>query len=306
MHDAIRSPTPRVELSPGYFLERYFGWTLVAQDDEWKLWQRRDAGLARRLLVSDGASAACLSAGLREARPRPLVRTIWNDFSSTSDTGSRYLGGDWFELAPSGARWFGVGTYVFDLAQSDDALLAGALPRIRTRVRSTRRLGFHTTFLEGPARDVVDIFAARYARMAHERGLAPLDRRALDGMFASGDAVLAVAVDPGGRARVCNVVYLTETHGYYLHGVHDESVRETAGHQLHMDTLSYVRSRGRRWYDFGIVASPDPNEGIHFFKRCFGGIFLPSGVERHASSRSAAAALAAARVVRDGLRRRRR
>ena len=118
-------------------------------------------------------------------------------------------------------------------------------------------------------------------------------------MFANGDAVLARAVAPGGIARTWNVIYLTATHGYYLHAVHDDSVDEAAGHQLHMETLNYVRARGRRYYDFGLVASPDPQDGIHRFKRSFGGVFLPSGVERASSLPGVQRGLSLLRRVRD-------
>ncbi len=271
---------PRVELSAGYFLERYFGWTLEGGGPGWKLWRRRSAGLARRLLVSDGAPRATLAGALEASPPSLLASTIWNDFADDAPSADVSLGRRRFTPAAGAARWFGVGTYVFDLAEDDEALLSRAQSRVRSKVRSTRRAGYRTEFLERPSASAVAHFAVRYTAMARERGLSPVDVEALGAMFTQGDAVLARAFDPAGVPRTWNVVYLTDSHGYYLLGVHDPSVAEPGGHQLHMETLGYVRSRGRRYYDFGLVASPDPHEGIHRFKRALGGLFLPSGVER--------------------------
>ncbi len=298
---------PRVELSDRYFLEAYFGWTLEARAATWKLLRRRTYGLCRRLLLSDGATHEELERAIGASpSPRALVSTVWNDFSEVDPGHAVRLAGRRFASVrreASEARWFGVGTYVFDVSQDDETLLSLAQPRVRSKVRSTRRAGYRSEFVERPSPADLVAFSSRYGAMAHERGLAPLAEDALARMFENQDAALARALDPDGVARSWNVVYLTSSHGYYLHGVHDPHASEAGGHQLHMDTLSYVRSRGRRYYDFGLVGTLDPQHGIHRFKRSFGGVFLPSGVERTSSPPGLQRAMSLLRRLRDRARR---
>jgi hypothetical protein len=297
-------PYPRVELCDDYFLEAYLGWDVAARGASWKIWRRAARGLTRGLVVSEGATPAELAAALDAAPPPWLGATIWNDFSAEADAPDVVrLGRRRFVRSRGAGRWFGAGTYVLDLSADDDTLLARALQSVRSNVRSTRRAGFATQLAERPSPSAVAIFAVRHNTMARERALAPISVETLSRMFADRRAVLATAVDPEGVARAWNVIYLTSTHGYYLHGVHDASVREVAGRQLHMDTAAFLRESGRRWYDLGLVGSAERQEGIHFFKRSLGGVFLPSGVERVATPGALEPAVRGLQRLRDLVRR---
>jgi hypothetical protein len=295
-------PYPRIELAEGYFLEGYLGWTLVDRGERWKVLERRSGPLSRLLYLSDSSAGTVEHAkaadvlrrvGLR----RPWVRLTWNDFSGRDDWPFGRSLSRTLEVATE-ARWFGVGTYVFDLARTDEELFARVLPRERTKIRKSSRGGITTDFLEAPTtRDLAE-FVAFYTRMARERGLDALHLPTLSRMFADGVAVMGRARDESDHGLAWSIVYFTREHGYYLYGVHDPDARDAGGHLLHMRTLSYVRSRGRRYYDFGLVGSADEREGIHRYKRSFGGSFLPSGKEWSLSPVGLSRAVSLAKRVR--------
>jgi lipid II:glycine glycyltransferase (peptidoglycan interpeptide bridge formation enzyme) len=122
-------------------------------------------------------------------------------------------------------------------------------------------------------------------------------------MFTEGVALLARTVGPDGDVRATNIVYLTDTHAYYLHGTHDPAARDPAGHLLHWETMKHVNGLGRRWYDFGIVPSLDPDDGLFKFKRSFGGEFLASGREYRHANRWMERGVEALRRLRERVRR---
>jgi hypothetical protein len=270
---------PRVELSEGYALERYFGWSLVDhQSGVMKLLERRVGPLRRSLLLTDGLDDAEVETLFRRHQLlRPGTVLVFNDFSDGRAEPRTVLGCALRSKAEG--RWFGIGTYVFDLSQDDATLFGKIASRERSKIRKSEREGIRTEFLDAPSRADCDQFEAMYARMVNERALAPLNRRWIDRMFDDRMAFLARSVAPDGQILTINIVYVMAEHGYYLYGVHDPTAPDPAGHLLHWATLRHLRAMGRRWYDFGLVSSADPKNGIYRFKKCFGGAFYSSGRE---------------------------
>ncbi len=275
----MASDYPRVELCPNFLLERYLGWTVLEQEARLKLMARR-LGPARRLvLLSDGGSLDAADAMLRSHRAfRPATMLTVNEFQWRDGDPERAALGH--ELTPVLVRnWFGAGTYAFDLSQSEETLFANISSRERSKIRKSERLGLRTEFLDRVTEADLDRVVALYDAMARERGLSPADRPMLRRMIDEGFLVFGQSVDADGRPLTINLVYVLPTHAYYYVAVHDSAAPEPGGHLLIWKTLQYLKQRGVRWYDFGLVSSMDSTEGIHRFKKCFGGRFEPSGRE---------------------------
>lgn len=271
---------------------------LVARPPHLKILEK-DAGPVRRLLVLvDRPADEVLDAGLRSVRPfGPLTTLVYVDFAADPAAAEAHVLGRRLEAR---GRWFGVGTFVFDLGKSEAELFGAVAARERSKIRKSERDGIETVFSSRPSALQVDRFLGLYGAMAKERGLEEVDPRRLGRMFEDGHAVLAEAVKDG-AVLTANVVYVTPEHGYYVHGAHDPSAKDPGGHLLHHRTLLHLKATGRRWYDFGMIASSDPEDGIHRFKRAFGGVLLASGREFQHAPPWLAVAAPVARALRDRL-----
>jgi hypothetical protein len=273
---------PRPELSHGFYYEKYAGWGVATESERLKVLVRRIGPVRRYVLLADGApdrTIADASRTLGLLSPRATLIAV--DFAADegadiSESGVRRALGD--SLVPVTERkWFGAGTFVFDLSKSDEALFSAIVPRERSKIRKSEKSGVTTVFTFDPDPEDLERFFRFYKRMADERGLPMLDEDGVRRMLRARDALLAVARDASGEARTLNVVYVTEEHGYYLHGTHDPDVTERGGHLLHWKTLQHLRSIGKRWYDFGLIATESESDGIYRFKKSFGGELVRSG-----------------------------
>jgi hypothetical protein len=274
------SAYPRAELETGFFLERYLGWSVLARGERYKLLTRRAGPVRRLVLLSSNAAQRDLDQlAIMYRFFGPLTTLIWNDFSAGEGTlDGRALS----EITEN--KWFGGGTFVFDLQETEESLFGKIASRERSKIRKAERSGFEVEITDTPSQALVTDFARLYAQMAAQRSLEPLDRPLLDKMIA--DGVLTFArVHEGGKTLTVNVLYRTAKHAYYMHAAQDGEAKDTGGHLLLWKSLQHFKARGLSWYDFGLVPTTDPENGIYRFKKCFGGSFEPSGRQFASSSR---------------------
>ena len=269
----------RVEMAPGWVLDRYFGWRDRARAPGLRLLEKWRGPLRQLLLLTDGAHQDDVDAIASHQRALgPLSFFTWNDFGARVGDPPRAVAG---RVLPgvAGVQWFGVGTFVLDLTASEETLFAG-ISRARTKeARRAEKKGVRVAVEERPPRAHVDEFLALHRTMATERALAPLDEDATRRMLDDGAAVLVRALDATSRPLVVNVVYLVGAHGYYLYGTRAGDVMDGVGHLAQWETIRFLKARGARVYDLGLVASAEDGDGIYRFKRSLGGAFLPSGRE---------------------------
>jgi hypothetical protein len=270
---------PRIELSRGWTLDRYFGWSDLARGPGLRLLAKRRGPLRQLLLLTDGAPQEDVDAvAAHHGVLSPLAWTTWNDFSATEADPPRPIAGRTLPRV-AGVQWFGVGTYVIDLEKSEDELFT-AIQRARSKeLRRAEKKGVRVTVTRRPPRGEIAAFLAMYDAMAKERALEALDPALMHRMFDDGAAVLTRAFDASGRDLVVNVTYTVGAYGYYLHGTRAGDVMDGTGHLAQWETIRFLKAEGRKVYDLGLVASQDEADGIFRFKRSLGGAFVSSGRE---------------------------
>lgn len=270
---------PHIELEPETFLEEVFGWSLLEHAPGLKLLGRR-VGPARKLflLMDRPATQVVAELARRHRLTRPMTMLTACDFGWVPGDAELALKGKTLPVVEA-ARMRFAPTFVFDLSEGEEALFSKIASRERSKIRKSERGGMRAEMIERPTATDLDRFLKLYAPMAQERGLEPLRAEPLRRVFDRGHMVLARAVDASGKAATIYLLYVLPKHGYYLYAAHDSSAPDPAGHMLFWKSLVYLRSRGVRWFDFGMVGSTDPNDGIYRFKKCFGGAFVTPGRE---------------------------
>ncbi len=276
MTDASYAP---IMLHKGWVLERYYGWSVVHEGPMLKLLRKSRGPLTTALLLARDASDESVAA-LAALHGLPGWRSVvvCNDFSSHAEGTCRIIAGARFTRVTTG-RWFGVGTFVFDLSESLDTVWGRIAPRERTKCRKVERLGITMDFDDHPTPEAIDTFLELYGRMARARGLEHPCRETLLRMFADGRLLMGRSMDRAGRCLTMNLTYLCGGQGYFLHGARAEEIPDGVGHHAHWETIKMLKGAGLRWYDLGLVPSCDPSDGIYRFKASLGGEFVDFGRE---------------------------
>ena len=109
-------------LQPGWVLERYLGWRVLASGPGHKVLRLPRGPLSRTLVL---VTQACpdLDAVIGRAQGLLAGAVTVVDFDDRSDTAARTWAGRRFRRV-EGSRWFGAGTFVIDLELPESELLA--------------------------------------------------------------------------------------------------------------------------------------------------------------------------------------
>ena len=232
----------------------------------------------------------------------PLAITVWNDFGSADSRPTRSVEGVPFERN-TGARWFGVGTFVIALNESEDTLFGRLTARDRTKCRQAVKRGARIEVLERPEEAALDGFFRLYGRMAKERGLERPASAPLVQAWEQGDLLFVRCRDSAEADLITNLIYVHPPHAYFLLGARAEDVPAGAGHFTQWETIRHLKARRFRWYDLGLVRTLEPDDGIFRFKKSLGGRYVSFGQEYQRIPRGLAAFHALYRGLREQLRR---
>lgn len=291
-----------VMMHAGWVLERYYGWSVVHEEPTLKLLRRPRGPFTMSLLLAHGASDENVAGVVSRHGLRGRFSIVFfNDFSSRAEEAGRAVAGIRFERVTTG-RWFGVGTFVFDLSEALDTVWARIAPRERTKCRKVERLGITVDFDEQPKDEAIGAFMELYGRMARQRGLERPCRDTLQRMFAEGSLLMACCRDPAGECFMINLTYRCGDQGYFLLGVRAQEIPDGVGHYAHWETIKKLKGTGVRWYDMGLVPSQDSSDGIYRFKASLGGTFVDFGREFQFVPAGLGAAYRAFRGIRTKLR----
>jgi hypothetical protein len=291
-----------IMFEPGWVLEKHWGWSAVEDRAGLKLLRRRRGPFTAFLLMTRGVGDLQVAevASLRGLLG-PTSITTWNDFSATGESDVRHIGGVAFRRVNCD-RWFGVGTFVVDLAMAEDVLWGRMAERERTKCRRARSQGIAVELASSDTAQSIKAFWRLHDRMARERGLERPSRRSIDRMVREGDLLVVRVVDGGGRDLVVNFIYLRPPHACFLLGARATGTPAGAGHLAHWETIRGLQRQGFRWYDLGLVGRRDTEDGIYRFKRSLGGAFVAFGEEYRHVPRALELILGAYRHLRRGLR----
>lgn len=185
-----------------------------------------------------------------------------------------------------GARTRCFYSYVIDLTQSCEQLLANMSPHTTYKIRRARerdKIICENCDPRDPA--VVDQFERTYNTFAAMKGLAPLVRARTESLAAAGVLDLSVAKDPQGNVLVYHANYRDHQRasGLELASRHrslsDSVERSLAGRANHYLTWSEIlryKEQGLKYFDFGgWYHGTDPvMRRVNDFKRGFGGQIL--------------------------------
>lgn len=270
----------------GWVLERYLGWSVIRQEPQLKV-LRRDRGPLRQFLAlsRDGSDPAQLAEILAAGGFAPWRSSlVWNDFSDASTDTTRTLAGCRLQRA-LGPRWFGVGTFVVELSGEESQLLGNMESRERHACKRAQALGAVQEWLPRPSSEQLAEFLHLYQPVAETRGLELPPLALLERMSAAGDLYAARVRGAEGRTWVVNLIYRHGPNAWFLYGTRDPKAPGWAGPSAQWATIKALKQDGAAFYDLGLVASRDADDGIYRFKSGLGGRFISHGSEYgHVSS----------------------
>lgn len=290
-------PFPPCELEPDWALTRYYGWRDVARRDDGALLERRVGPIRRRLLLLHGAPLGWVDElAARHRLISPLATLTVQDFAREVGDGPQRVGGR--ALQAGDGRWFGAGTFYYDLSESE--------PRLRARfpkgkLNHAKKVGLDVDVDARPGDRAVDEVVSLYAALAADKGLPPLEPRQLRRMSDDGHAAL-VRGRIAGRTAAVLWVYTLPKHGYFLHAVRAPDAPRGVADVLHWEAILHLKATGRAWYDLGLVPSTSPSDGLFTFKQRLGGEFCSSGLESAHTPRWLSRAWGPLRGLRDRAR----
>ncbi|MCC6648253.1 MAG: GNAT family N-acetyltransferase [Polyangiaceae bacterium] len=267
-------PFPPCELEPDWALTRYYGWRDLERREDGALLERRVGPIRRRLLLLHGAPAGWVDELARRHRLlSPMATLTIQDFAREPADGPRILRGR--ALARGDGRWFGAGTFFYELSEPE-AALRKRFPK--GKLNHAKKVGLDVDVSARPDDAAISQVLALYAELAAEKGLPPLDARQLRAMSDAGHAAL-VRGRIAGRTAAVLWVYTLPRHGYFLHAARASDAPRGVADVLHWEAILHLKATGRRWYDLGLVPSTSPDDGLYTFKQRLGGEYCSSGVE---------------------------
>lgn len=263
-------------LGPGWVLEAYMGWRVALAATGLKVLRRGWGPFARTLALGLGVQDEALDRAVRPFVGRFAGATTLVDFADNSEEAARRVAGVSLTRV-FGPRWFGVGTFVIDLARPEEDLMARMAARERQACRRARQPRVEIVPQPGQS-DLAD-FGRLYEPMALSRELEPVRQPVLARMAAAGDLWLVRVRDTNGVVVVANLLFARPPSACYLFGARKPNSPGWAGAAAQWHALLALKEAGFRWYDLGLVASCSPDDGIFRFKSGLGGEFIPSGSE---------------------------
>lgn len=266
-------------VQPGWVLEQYFGWRCAHQQPGLKLLWKRHGPLRSHLLVSTQRPREELADLVERGRLTGPLELLWVcDLTAGSPPSAFEWKGRRLPPLRRG-RWFGVGTFVIDLAVAEDRLFSAISARERTKLRQAERNGLQAEALARPSPAELAQFVRLYAEMARERGLERPTLETLLAMTRDEAVILAQCRNKRGDLQAAALAFTAHEQGYFLYGVRSQAAPSGAGMLAQWAVVRALKAAGLRYYDLGLVASTSEDDGRYRFKRALGGVFVPFGQE---------------------------
>jgi hypothetical protein len=218
-------------------------------------------------------------------KSRFLTRSeVWFDEEPHHNGRADWLLYNFCPRSVPGTRWREFYTYLIDLTQNQEQLLARLNEDTAYKIRRARaRDKIVCECCDPTDRRIADQFEDVYNSFAAMKGLHPLERARLNSIISAKALDLSVARDPEGNALVYHAIYRNEHRAteLYLPSLYrklsDSAARNFVGranrYLVWSDILRY-KERGLKWFDFGGWYPGKTNQAllnINEFKRGFGG-----------------------------------
>jgi peptidoglycan pentaglycine glycine transferase (the first glycine) len=170
-------------------------------------------------------------------------------------------------------------TVLLDLAQDEDAILAGMKPKTRYNVRLAQRRGVR---VRAGDEDDLPTFYRLYAHTGRRDGFLvrpyPYYKAVWTTFLRAGLARLLLA-EAAGEVVAGLILFRFGETAWYFYGASSDSHREhMPNHLLQWEAIRWAKAQGCRRYDFwgapDVLSEKDPMWGVYRFKEGFGGEFV--------------------------------
>lgn len=257
---------------------RYHGWHMVYDEQGARVLRRRYGPINRWLVLASELADEKVARVIDNACKKGLLNEIvLHDFSN-SDSDSRIIGARRYVRMSERERLLNKATLVIDLQENEVSIFGKMSVGRRRECRNAIKSGISVEIYDKYVPELMDIFFARYRKLAERHGLANIDKRVLQDMFSGSNLLLVVATQENVLHGMI-LAYLTKTKSYYSHGVSSEVEGDRSSPLLHWELIKHLKSTGRSWYDLGGVAEIDDKNGIYVFKKSLGGELVMLGAE---------------------------
>lgn len=260
---------------PDWVHTLYYGWRDLLLSPQLRVLEKRRGPTTRRLVLSSDPGVA--DSRLQQALGHDALaaETVLHDFADALPIGSdrRF---ERFHPMPRHSWLLNGGTFVIDLAQSEESLLQRMNPDSRRRIQRAERAGVPVELERRPSSARIDRFFRSLRQVARQRAFDVARTETLARMFDDGRAILVSNETHAGEGAYL-MIYCAGDKGYWLHGA-GRGTSPNAGQLLHWRAIQQLKNDGVQWYDLGGVPFEQTN-GIYKFKRAFGGEYLDLGCE---------------------------
>lgn len=272
--------------SPEWVFEKYYGWALFKEHENFKVLFKYVGPLKRFLILSklrhDELSIAVMNLGIL----KPFAMIVVKDFSRPFQDAVPELNIDRYRFLKSNdeMRLLNKYTFALELLKSEQELWAEMNSDNRRVCKKVSASGMYAECTDMPADFLLDIFFKRYKKMAAQKSLVMLSEKLISKMFEGGQLTMHYA-RIGDNICSMILVYSVPSISYFMYGVPGNKKNDGSAQLLQWEVIQNLKKAGQRWYDFGGVPEVDEMNGIYRFKKSFGGLGVDLGSEYFYSAR---------------------
>lgn len=280
-NSSLKATYRSIFLSDEWAHQKYFGWQVKHDSPGLRVLAKRYSIFTRYLVLLLSGGEEALEGFVESLNGQFAQLDIYvHDFDGLLIQPYRCANRK-FRETTRGERLLNVGTYVTDLSLSENELMRRLHPTCRQRARQAEALGAmfsHRPFAPSSLED----FYRLYVPMAKRNQLGVPSRDAIYKMCQNGDLKYTCCMGPGRGIGIVHLMYVSNNIGFSMYTAGRSEIAG-AGQFLQWNNMLLAKRLGCRWYDFGGVADPSVMDGIHTFKRSFGGDFVSLGCEYRCS-----------------------
>jgi hypothetical protein len=272
-------PYKSVFFSPGFFLEKYYGWRCVHQEPGIRVIRKAFRPFHKTLFMCQAIDDQRLSFLVNDCRFIGATGVdVIHDFSRPPDEAGVSLGGRQFAYMQNDKLLTG-GTFVINLDESEEVLWSNLEPNSRNRVRRATKCGVHVRISSQLCQEDLASFLEFYRPLAARVGLDIPEKKVLERMIEAGDLITASALASNSSLVAVSLIYLCPPYAFEVWAASARNRTKGAGHLLKWESTRWLKTRGLKWFDLGGIVTTDRADTLYAFKKSLGGRYVSLGSE---------------------------
>ena len=259
-----------------FALTAFYGWREIFTGEDFRVLTYSKGPFRRCLLLSWGLDSKALEQVVQEAhlldfRSEIFVQNFADPlFHEQSQLKVRLIAGKPFRKANDSNRLLNCSTILLDLNLSEFKLFENLFPNTRNKIRRAQKTNV-SIGLEAGSERTIDKFLEFYEPSRVKFKLDRPDKKIILDMVKANKLLCFVSHEFNGQPTMIDLIYVCESHAYYMFGASAERFETGTGQLLQWEIMRFLKAQGIHWYDLGGVRTADPTNGIFMFKRGFGG-----------------------------------